>query len=50
MNAHASHGAVQAAVASFMAFSVGGVVPLLGAIFILDPRARLLTVSVTIRC
>ncbi|KAK9916061.1 hypothetical protein WJX75_008011 [Coccomyxa subellipsoidea] len=35
----------QAAFASLLAFSVGGIVPLIGAIFITDPRIRLATVS-----
>ncbi|EIE25830.1 DUF125-domain-containing protein [Coccomyxa subellipsoidea C-169] len=34
----------QAAAASLLAFSIGGVVPLVGAIFITDPRIRLATV------
>jgi hypothetical protein len=37
---------LQAAFASLLAFSVGGIVPLIGAIFITDPRIRLATVSV----
>ncbi len=37
---------LQAAAASLLAFSIGGVVPLVGAIFITDPRIRLATVLV----
>lgn len=37
---------LQAALASLLAFTVGGIVPLVGGFFISDPRIRLATVSV----
>ncbi len=37
---------LQAALASLLAFTVGGIVPLIGGFFISDPRIRLATVSV----
>ena len=36
----------QASIASLLAFSVGGIIPLLGGIFITDPRIRLAVVLV----
>jgi hypothetical protein len=38
----------QAAFASMISFTVGGIIPLLGGVFIGDPRIRLVVVAVSI--
>ena len=39
---------LQAAAASAVSFLIGGVIPLLGGVFITDPRIRLAVVAVSI--
>ena len=41
-------GVMQAAIASMISFTVGGIIPLLGGVFIRDPRARLASVAVSL--